>query len=391
MPDPNSLFDDAPCGYAVLDADGVVLSANQQLLRMLGRSRSEVEGGHTFASFITMGGRIFYETHLLPMLLMETAVHEIALDLISRDGAHISVLVSANLAPGSSERDARVRVVIFEAQHRRRYESDLLDATRSAVQARAEATALAQTLQATLIPPTPPSVPGLDIAAAYRPAGDGSEVGGDFYDVFQVGEDAWVLVLGDVSGKGVAAAAVTAFVRHTVRALAMQVVDPAMLLQRLNAALLAHPTDRYCTIALLRVCCTPEGWRLSSAVGGHPLPLIRASSGAMSELGSHGSPVGLLNDVEFRTVEHLVIDETVTLYTDGVTEARREDDLFGDARLFELCSRLGPEPGPIVDGTVGMVLDFQNNNAGDDIALLAFCATKDRCQDEPAPRKGSAR
>lgn len=378
MPDPDSLFDDAPCGYAVLDADGVVLSANQQLLGMLGLSRSEVEGGRTFVSFITMGGRIFYETHLLPMLLMGTAVHEIALDLISHDGAHIPVLVSANLAPGSSERDARVRVVIFEAQHRRRYESDLLEATRSAVQARAEATALAQTLQATLIPPTPPSVPGLDIAAAYRPAGDGSEVGGDFYDVFQVGEDAWVLVLGDVSGKGVAAAAVTAFVRYTVRALAMQVVDPAMLLQRLNAALLAHPTDRYCTIALMRLRCTGEGWHLSSAVGGHPLPLLRASGGAMSELGSHGSPVGLLTDVEYRTAEHVISDETVTLYTDGVTEARREDDFFGDARLFELCSRLGPDPGPIVDGTVGTVLDFQNNDARDDIALLAFCATGDR-------------
>lgn len=378
MPDPASLFDEAPCGYAVLDADGVVLSANQQLLRMLDRSRSDVEGSRTLASFMTVGGRIFYETHLQPMLLMETAVHEIALDLISRGGSRVPVLVSANASRRVHDADVLVRVVIFEAQDRRRYESDLLEATRSAERSRAEATALARTLQATLIPPIPPRVSGLDIAAAYRPAGDGSEVGGDFYDVFQVGADAWVLVLGDVSGKGVAAAAVTTYVRHTVRALAMQIVDPAMLLQRLNAALLAHPTDRFCTIALMRLCGTNGRWHLTSAVGGHPLPLLRASSGAMSELGSHGSPVGLLGEAQFHTAGHQVIDETVTLYTDGVTEARRDDDFFGDERLFELCSRLGPDPGSIVDGTVRAVLDFQRSNARDDIALLAFRATKVR-------------
>ena len=91
------------------------------------------------------------------------------------------------------------------------------------------------------------------MAAIYRPAGDGSVVGGDFYDVFQVAEQEWVLVMGDVRGKGVEAATVTAFVRHTVRALAMRVHDPAELLHALDRLVAAHPSERFCTLVVARL------------------------------------------------------------------------------------------------------------------------------------------
>ena len=192
---------------------------------------------------MTAGGRIYLDTHVFPLLDIEGVVREIALDVVHADGTRVPVLVSANVArqPGPDRR--RVRVVVLEARDRRRYETDLLESVRTIEAARQHAAELAETLQQTLIPPTPPSIDGLAMAAAYRPAGDGREVGGDFYDVFQVADDEWLVVIGDVTGKGVAAATVTSFVRHVVRDLAMRQPDPAAAPPRAQPGT-ARPPDR---------------------------------------------------------------------------------------------------------------------------------------------------
>jgi sigma-B regulation protein RsbU (phosphoserine phosphatase) len=371
------LFENAPCGYAVLDAAGLVVEANAELLRLLGRNPEEVEGTLSLAQLVSAGGRIYLDTHVYPMLALHGFVREVALDVVRPDGERVPVLVSANVLAGPEPDGSRTRVVVLEARDRRRYETDLLESMRSIEAARRDAAELAETLQRTLIPPTPPAIDGLAIAAAYRPAGDGREVGGDFYDVFQVAEHEWLAVIGDVTGKGVAAATVTAFVRHTIRALAMQFRDPVELLVELNRAVLAHETDRFCTVVVVRLRNDDTDWSLTGSIGGHPLPLVRHPDGSVTELGTHGSLVGVIDTPTFSTFEHLLGDDLLLLYTDGVTEARRDRTLFGLEGLLPLVAACEHDPATVTAVVVGAVLDFQDGDPRDDIAVLTLGRAED--------------
>jgi phosphoserine phosphatase RsbU/P len=366
------LFDDAPCGYAVLDASGLVVEANAELLRLLGRTRDEVVGRLSLAQLVSAGGRIYLDTHVFPMLALDGAVRELALDVVHADGTRVPVLVSANVAPQPEPGRSRIRLVVLEARDRRRYETDLLESMRTIEAARREAAELAETLQRTLIPPTPPAIDGLAIAAAYRPAGDGREVGGDFYDVFQVAEREWLAVIGDVTGKGVAAAMDTAFVRHTIRALAMQIRDPSDLLRELNRAVLEHDTERFCTVAVVRLVEDDDEWSVTGSIGGHPLPLVRHPDGTVAEIGTHGSLVGVIDAPSFHTFEHRLGEDLLLLYTDGVIEARREREFFGLEGLLPLVVGAEHDPSAVTAAVVEAVLDFQDGDARDDIAVLTL-------------------
>ena len=236
------------------------------------------------------------------MLRLQGSVREMALDVVRADGGRFPVVVNAVLESGPDGVPLVVRVAMFDATERRQYERELVLARRTAEEAESRALALARTLQQTLIPPHPPRIPGLEVAAAYRPAGDGAEVGGDFYDVFQAGDDEWVVVLGDVSGKGVDAAVVTSLIRYTVRGIAARVADPSEVLRELNEVLLAHDTDRFCTLAMLRLAPGESGLAGRGELRGPP-----AGAGAPPPtapcrlLGSSGSLVGVFDDVAFTT------------------------------------------------------------------------------------------
>jgi sigma-B regulation protein RsbU (phosphoserine phosphatase) len=375
---PPDLFDNAPCGHAVLDAAGRVVDANAELLRVLGRTREEVVGVLSLSQLVSAGGRIYLDTHVFPMLALEGAVREIALDVVHADGTRVPVLVSANLAPDPEPDRSLVRLVVMEARDRRRYETDLLESLRTIEVARQHAAELAETLQRTLIPPTPPTIDGLVIAAAYRPAGDGGEVGGDFYDVFQVADHEWLAVIGDVTGKGVAAATVTTFVRHTIRDLAMRFRDPSDVLRELNGAVLAHDTDRFCTLVVVRLVDDGAGWSLTGSIGGHPRPLVRRTDGSVEELGAHGSLVGVISAPTFSTFEHRLGDDLLLLYTDGVVEARRDRAFFGLEGLVPLVAGTDHDPSAVTAAVVDAVLDFQDGDPRDDIAVLALARARDR-------------
>jgi sigma-B regulation protein RsbU (phosphoserine phosphatase) len=366
------LFEHAPCGYAVLDDAGTVVEANGELLRLLDLPREDVVGVRTLPSLLSAGGRIYFDTHIAPMLALGGTVREVAVDVVRPDGARVPVLLNANadLDGGSGVR--RMRVVLLEARDRRRYETDLLEAMRSTEEARRVAAELAVTLQQTLIPPSPPRVDGLAISAAYRPAGDGSEVGGDFYDVFQVSDDAWVVVIGDVRGKGVPAAMIRAFVRHAVRELAMQERDPVELLRRLDRALAHHDTERFCTLVFARLDFDGEHWTLTGSAGGHPLPLLRHGDGTVTELGEPGSLLGILSEPVFRPFRHVLGHEVVVMYTDGVVEARRDGQLYGEDRLAALVADTAPDVEVVTTRVIADVLEFQGGDANDDIAVLAL-------------------
>ncbi len=200
------------------------------------------------------------------------------------------------------------------------------------------ATELALTLQQSLLPALPPDVPGLDIATRFVPAGRGVQVSGDFYDVFRLpGPRHCALAIGDVSGHGVEAAKVTALARHTIRATAMTGARPHSVLEALNLALLgqeapqngSEPRFLTATYAQLRQCDGGAVARVSSA--GHCPTLVRRAGGAVEVLSTSGMPLGWFPDPQLQTVNTVLRPgDALVLYTDGVSEARRDNVMLGD-------------------------------------------------------------
>jgi sigma-B regulation protein RsbU (phosphoserine phosphatase) len=220
-----------------------------------------------------------------------------------------------------------------------------------------------------------PAVPGLDVAAAYRAAGQGDEVGGDFYDVFERRDGEWVVVIGDVRGKGAEAAAVTALVRYTLRATAIHVDEPARVLEVLNQALLRQNVDSWCTVAYATLRC-PSGPHcpLTVACGGHPLPIRIGASSPPQPVGRPGTLMGAMEDVTVSSVvTELERGDAVVFFTDGVTEGRGPQGFFGDDRLVELLATMRGKPAAeIAEGLVTAVVDFQQGMPRDDIAVLVL-------------------
>jgi sigma-B regulation protein RsbU (phosphoserine phosphatase) len=188
--DPQELYDNAPCGYASTLPDGTIVKVNGTLLSWTGYDRDALVG-RRLQELFPPGDRIFYETHFAPLLRMQGKVREIAVQLVCQSGSRLPVLVNSVLTRDAEGTPRLVRTAIFDATERRAYEEELLAARRRAEESEARARALANTLQATFFPPAIVSPPGLDVGGAYRPAGDGSEVGGDFYDVFETGRGTW--------------------------------------------------------------------------------------------------------------------------------------------------------------------------------------------------------
>lgn len=189
------LYENAPCGYLSTLLDGRIAKVNATLLRWLGHQRDDLVGRRRFADLLTVGGRLYHETHFAPLLHMHGAVGGIALELVTSDGARLPVLVSSAVKTSPDGQPLLIRTTVFDARDRRAYEQELLRARQVADRERDRAQALAATLQRTLLPPALPAVPGLQVAAYYHPASP-DEVGGDFYDLFPMTENRWGMFLG---------------------------------------------------------------------------------------------------------------------------------------------------------------------------------------------------
>jgi sigma-B regulation protein RsbU (phosphoserine phosphatase) len=347
-----------------------VVKANETFLALVGYERDELIGRLRFADLLSPGGRIYHETHYAPMLRMQGVASEIALDLVRRDGTRTPVLVNAVLESDADGKPLVVRTAVFDATHRREYERELLRAKQRAEASEERSRALARTLQQTLIPPTPPEIPGLDIATRYRPAGDGTEVGGDFYDLFSVGGE-WVVAIGDVCGKGAEAAVVTALVRYTLRAAAVQHPNPAAALATLNAVLQRHETDRFCTVAFLRLRERSGGWQALLCLGGHPAPLLRRPGESLQVLGEPGSVLGVMDDPDLHDIPvTLRAGDVLLLYTDGLPDGRRGSEFYGDQRLAGLLATEHDAAEGLASALLDDVLAFQGGTARDDIAIV---------------------
>ena len=371
--DAAELYDNAPCGYLSTLPDGTIAKVNATLLTWTGFDRQEILG-QRFQDLLPTGDRIFYETHFAPLLRMQGHVREIAVRLVCRDGRRLPVLVNSVLKYDDAGDPQVIRTAVFDATERRAYEEELLIARRRAEESEAKATALARTLQATFLPPAIVSPPGLDVGGAYRAAGDGSEVGGDFYDVFETGRGTWAVVLGDVCGKGLAAAVVTALARYSVRSEALRTPYPSAVLAGLHEVLVRYHPDQFCTAVFAALDRTAEGARLTVSSGGHHLPLRRRAGGQVDTIGETGTILGMLETPRLTdTRTTLEPGDVVILYTDGVTEARRDREFFDDQRLVDAIGRLqGTSAQGMADGLVSEVLEFQRGHARDDIAVVVI-------------------
>jgi len=232
--------------------------------------------------------------------------------------------------------------------------------------ARAE---IAETLQHGLLPPPLPHIPGWSLAAMYRPAGAENEVGGDFYDAFRIA-GGWMVVIGDVTGRGAEAASVTAQARYTLRTAAALTNDPLIALATLNRALLARPDAALCSVVALVLSEDPaEPVRV--AVAGHLPPLLVDGDAVVDAVAAH--PVlGAFSDVEWEIGEVRVADgQQLVLITDGVIDAGDSSGRFGEDRLHE---RLAGVTGPAqaAQRIEGALHEFTAGSLDDDAAVLAI-------------------
>jgi PAS domain S-box-containing protein len=238
-----------------------------------------------------------------------------------------------------------------------------------------ERSAVARTLQRSLLPPELPSLPGMQLAARYVAAGQGNEVGGDFYDCFSTGPGEWALVIGDVCGKGAEAAAITALARYTIRAAVLHTHEPHEVLGELNEAILRQNLEyRFCTVLYAAVRPQEDGAIVRLSSGGHPLPLVVRATGEVDVVARPGTLLGIVADPHLASDNvHLGRGDALVLYTDGVIEATPTDDRFGQERLEEFVAELaGRDAASIASEIERVVLEVQTGAPRDDVAVLVL-------------------
>ena len=348
-----------------MDAKGHITEFNRAAESTFGCSRTEVIGSALADLFIPAEMR---ERHRLGLRRLVTTGEgpilnrRIELSALRHDGTEFPVELTVTQVEGADP-------PLFSGYLRDITTSRQATAELAAGQERLAH--IARTLQTSLLPPSLPTIDGFDLAAAYRAHGDGYEVGGDFYDVFELGDGKWGIALGDVCGKGSEAAAITALARYTLRAAAMRSGDPAEVLEILNEALYRQGSGRFCTVAYAVLDSTLGELLLS--LGGHPPPLLSLPGGHVISLGTPGLLLGVFHDWH-GTTDAIALNagSSVLFYSDGVTEARSVSKFFGDERLkMALREGSGTIASEIVKKIETDVLTFADG-LSDDFALLAI-------------------
>ncbi|MYR28386.1 SpoIIE family protein phosphatase [Streptomyces sp. SID4945] len=374
------LYEHAPCGYLSTLLDGRIAKINTTLLDWLGYARDDLVGRKSFSDLLTVGGRLYHETHFAPLLRMQGEISGIALELKAADGTRLPVMVTSTVKKGGDGQPLLIRTTLFDARDRRAYETELLRARQEADRERDRLKLLNATLQKTLLPPVLVDVPGLDVAAYYHIASV-DEVGGDFYDLFPLAAGTWGLFMGDVCGKGAAAAAVTSLARYTLRAAAVYDPDPAAVLANLNRVLNHeyNGTDpRFCTVVFGLLTADPRrgGFHVTLASGGHPPALLLRHDGTADYIPTPGGQlIGVLPDAHIATTNvHLAPGDTLLLHTDGLTEAHTAtspDGRYSDEALLDFGRDLAPSTASATVTAIRELLDTFGTGVDDDTAVLA--------------------
>ena len=308
---------------------------------------------------------------------------------IARSDEHRSLLDALDLGAGVAvPLKARGRVLggFILLNHRRRpmTADDLTLATTLAeriavlmdnARLLSQRTEISRGLQAALLPPTLPAIDGFDVAARYIPAGEGLDVGGDFYDALAMGDNRWLFVLGDVTGHGVRAAATTGLVRHTIRSAASLGFPLPDILDHVNRALIARDDEAdagvFCTVTLVLLDATAGAAWIASA--GHPAPLLRHSDGTVDAVDVSGRLLGFFPDVEPIVAEiTLEPGDALVAVTDGVIERRGPDGWFGDSDFAEVVRSTTGDSATLADEICNGVQQAAPGPLTDDVAIVVI-------------------
>jgi phosphoserine phosphatase RsbU/P len=313
------LFEDAPCGYIATLLDGTIVRINRTFESWTGYTREDLLAGTRFQDLLSPGGRIYHETHYAPLLQMQGSVQEIAVEIMRADGSRLPALLNSVVRCDDAGRPQLIRTTVLDASDRRRYEEELLHARRREQE-------IAQQLQRSLLSTTP-SVPGLEIEAFYRPAVRGLEVGGDWYDAFWL-EDAKrvALVVGDVVGRGIGAAATMGQLRSAVRALAATGLGPGPLLDALDVYSRRHGIGQAATVVYGELDLVSHELRFACA--GHPPPvLMRPGEEPCLVWDGRSPPLDVDPERPRRRPEaarRLIPGSSIMFSTDGLVERRSQ-------------------------------------------------------------------
>ena len=361
--DLQALYDHAPCGYVVTDLRGKLVQVNQTFAELSGYRREELVGQVRLAELFTRGGRIYYETHYAPLLIMQGSVQAIALELLRADGAAVPILVNSVMHrdPGGNPR--AIFTTVFDATDRRSYEGELLAARRRERD-------IAHYLQRSMLSGQLPTGAGFELAFRYDPAEDGLEIGGDWYDAFWLAERVIGLVVGDVVGRGIEAAAAMGQLRSAVRALAATGLGPSELLSALDVYAHRHSVGETATVIYAQLDVATGELRFACA--GHPPPVLLEAAGEARLLWQGRSrPLWVDERAQARPEAQCKIGagDTIVLYTDGLIEDRARPGEDGLARLLDAMGERGAEPLQNLVETLTDALVYRSH--ADDVCVLA--------------------
>jgi len=374
----SDLYENAPCGYVVARPDRSIVNVNATLLAWLGYERNALIG-KPFTDLLAVGSLMHYETHFAPLLQVEGQLAGVTVDLVAADGSRLPVFVTANIKCDTDGRPILLRITFHDAGIRRSYERELLDERQRVERERARVQVFARTLQRSLLPPLLSPPEGLEAAAHYHAAST-DDVGGDFYDLFPLAQDKWAFFIGDVSGKGAGAAAVTSLTRYTLRAAAAFDADPVVVLQNLHTVLSQEFRDtvnQFATVIFGILTPRGAGFEVQLASGGHLPPLVLGADGDAhyaDTVGGH--PVGIPMEPTFVAARiTLGPGDTLVMYTDGLTEARvgagaERYDYHG--ALLEFAAERAPATASAMVAAIQSLLDGFGSGLEDDVAVLAL-------------------
>jgi PAS domain S-box-containing protein len=370
------------CAVDLVDEDGdrrqvVVAHKDPEMLRRAEQLREyepeRLDPGRGVGRALQTGEPLLY-SEIPDAMLVEAAVDDRHLELLRAVGMRSVAIVP--MRSGSRSLGALTFVNAESGRVLDRVDLSLAEqvAARAAVaieNARlySERSVIAHTLQQSLLPQELPELPGYELASVYIPAFESTDVGGDFYDVWRVA-GGWMIMIGDVTGKGVQAAALTSLVRHTTRTASEFEASPAKLLARVDRTLHGQPTRSVCTALCIRL----EQGRATIAAGGHPLP-VALTAGGVSELGDYGP---LLGGFPHATWEDHIVDvspgTTIVMYTDGVTDAIGSDGTrYGSKRLHEMLGLCrGHTADDVIKSLTTDLETFQSGTHADDTAALVI-------------------
>lgn len=358
------LYEEAPCGYLSTLPDGAIVKVNRTFLDWTGYTREELLGGRRLVDLLTAGGRIYHETHYAPLLALQGSANEVAMEIRRADGTRLPVLLTSVVKRGADRQPLVIRIAVFSAVDRRGYERELL-------RARDREREIAHVLQRSLLASEPLDDSRIRLGAHYRPAVDAHEVGGDWHDAFPAGEGRVGVVVGDVVGRGIEAAAAMGQLRSATRALAgVELGGPAQLLERLDRFAARLPLALMATLAYAEI--ELDGGAVRYACAGHPPPLlVQPGVEPVALWEGRSLPLGVAPETSRPADGRLTLvpGGRLLLYTDGLVERHDEPLDRGLERLTAaLADRRARSPQTLVDELVETLR--QHGAPRDDVCAL---------------------